>query len=126
MDPMGLSEMVKYFRKFLNSIIGFESTVPYSLLVYKTLTRNSFPKNKIFCVNAYFAKALLGRKSGKIDSKNLAKYAFYGLLKISYIHENTYQLLKRLTRSRERVVRIVVSSKPDSLFYYYNCRKSVK
>ncbi|MHA1381082.1 MAG: IS110 family transposase [Candidatus Helarchaeota archaeon] len=111
MGPQGLSEMVKYLRKFSNSVIGFESTVPYSLLVYKTLVRNLFPKEKIFCVNAYFAKSLPGRKSDKIDSKNLAKYAFYGLLKSSYIPEDTYQLLRRLTRSRKRVVRMVVSAK---------------
>ena len=110
MIPQGLAEMVSYLSKYSNLVVAFESTGPYSLLVYKVL-QDHMPQEKVLCVNAYFAKALPGRKSDKLDSKNLAKYAFYGLLKGSYIPDNTYQILRRLTRSRKRLVRMAASSK---------------
>ncbi len=110
MTPQGFSEMLNFLEKFSNSIVAFESTGAYSLLVYKVLQKH-MPKERILCVNAYFAKALPGRKSDKLDSKNLAKYAFFGLLKGSYIPDKTYQILRRLTRGRKRLVRMAANSK---------------
>jgi len=110
MTPQGLAEMIQYLSKFPAYVIGFESTGPYSLWVYKTLLTNAFPKEKLFCTNALFAKSLPGRKSDKIDAMNLAKYAFYGLLKASYIPEDTYQLLRRLTRGRKRVTKMMAAA----------------
>ena len=110
MTPQGLAELVNYLKKISNFVVAFESTGPYSLLMYKVLQKH-VPKEKILCINAYFAKALPGRKSDKIDSKNLAKYAFYGLLRGSYIPDTTYQILRRLTRGRKRLKRMAASSK---------------
>ena len=110
MTPQGLSELVTYLSKVPNPVVAFESTGPYSLLVYKFLQK-ILPLEKIFCVNAFFVKALPGRKSDKIDAKNLAKYAFHGLLRGSYIPDDTYQILRRLTRGRKRGARMIVNAK---------------
>ncbi len=108
--PQGLSELTTYLQKFSMIVVAFESTGPYSLLIYKTLQK-FLPKDKILCVNPYFAKALPEHKSDKIDSRNLAKYAFFGLVRGSYIPDTTYQLLRRLTRGRKRGIRMVVNAK---------------
>jgi transposase len=99
--PDALRSLGQWLKECGVQIVGMESTGVYFFPVYRELKRWELV---VWVVNAAHAKNVPGRKTDVSDSAWLSKLVMHGLVRPSFIPDETLESMRMLTRSRVQMV----------------------
>jgi transposase len=99
--PDALAELAQWLRAAGAQLTGMEATGVYFKPVYQALCRAGL---SAWVVNAAHVKQVPGRKTDVNDSAWLSKLVMYGLVRPSFIPDETLDSLRVLTRLRRQIV----------------------
>jgi transposase len=97
----GAQRLALFLHKHDCPEIAMESTGPYWMSIYDYLAQHGI---KVLLANPANLKAIVGKKTDRIDAMVLAYLHLAGLVTPSYIPDKAYRRLRNLTRTREKIV----------------------
>ena len=102
-DIHGARSLLQFLEQHQCSEIAIESTGPYWMGVYDYLTQHGI---KVLLANPASMKAIVGKKTDRVDAMLLAYLHLAGLIRPSYVPDKRYRELRDLCRTRDKIVKI--------------------
>ena len=99
----GAQQLALFLHKHQCPEIAMESTGPYWMSIYDYLAQHGV---RVLLANPSSVKAIVGKKTDRIDAAWLAYLHMANLITPSYIPDKTYRQLRNLCRTREKIVRM--------------------
>jgi len=102
-NTQGAQKLALFLHRHGCREIAMESTGPYWMSIYDYLTQHGV---KVLLANPASVKAMVGKKTDRIDAAWLAYLHMANLVTPSYIPDKSYRQLRNLCRTREKLVRM--------------------
>jgi len=99
----GAQQLLLFLHRHKCPQIAMESTGPYWMGLYDYLTHHGV---KVLLANPANLKAIVGKKTDRVDAMVLAYLHMAGLVTPSYVPDKSYRKLRNLCRTREKMVRM--------------------
>lgn len=100
-DINGAQALLRLLREHGCSEIALESTGPYWMGLYDYLTQHGAT---VLVSNPASLKAIVGKKTDRVDAQILGYLHMAGLVNPSYVPDKRYRELRNLCRTREKLV----------------------
>jgi transposase len=97
----GAQELLLFLHRHQCPEIAMESTGPYWISIHDYLAQHGV---KVLLANPASLKAIMGKKTDRVDAMVLAYLHLAGLVTPSYVPDKTYRQLRNLCRTREKLV----------------------
>lgn len=102
-NTQGAQQLLLFLHRHKCPQIAMESTGPYWMGLYDYLAHHGV---KVLLANPASLKAIVGKKTDRVDAMILAYLHMAGLVTPSYVPDKSYRQLRNLCRTREKMVRM--------------------